>query len=142
MLKKISEFWISALFILFLLAGFMFYVTELFNLESFAERAEKHLLTIVIMVTSLITGSFVIGRLYINNQISIKEREMGDKFRRDIQDIMDRFSKEQDAKFAEQNAKIAEQNAKIAEQNINITAEIKRLLEINRELYRKVDKIP
>ncbi len=50
---------------------------------------------------------------------------MGDKFRRDIQDIMDRFSKEQDAKFAEQSAKIAEQT-------INLTAEIKRLLEINK----------
>jgi len=126
----------SVLFMLFLMAGIVFYVKGLFNLESFTGNVEKHLLAIVIMSTSVITGSFIITRLYINNQISIKEREMGDKFRRDIQDIMDRFSKEQDAKFAKQDAKFAKQDARFDQQDArldqkfaNQTAEIKQLLE-------------
>ena len=72
----------------FLIAGFAFYVGEFFNLGFFTERVEKHLFSIVIVSTSVITGSFFITKTYINSQISIKEKEMGRELREAAKEII------------------------------------------------------
>ncbi len=76
------------LFMFFLIAGFAFYVGEFFNLGFFTERVEKHLFSIVIVSTSVITGSFFITKTYINSQISIKEKEMGRELREAAKEII------------------------------------------------------
>lgn len=44
----------------------------------------------VIIATSIVTGSFFITKTYINSQRSIKEKEMGIQFRRDLGKMLNR----------------------------------------------------
>ncbi len=131
--QNLLEKIVNILFALFLIVGIVFFLFVLYGGN--IEFVEYELLPFVIVSTSVVVGSFFIIRTYIKSEISIKEIDMSKYF----SDFIQKISDKQDAKFDKQDAKfdrqyklIDEKFANLEQKLANQTAEIKQLLEKNR----------
>ena len=127
--KNISQ---AVGFILLIIFNFVTvaYLTVIVYNVFCSNNLENYNLTfIIILITSIATGSFFLVRVYIENQLGIKEKEM----LKEYQDALDKQTKEQNIKF--DNMVTTEQ---LKQQFDNINIATKKQLEKQTEQLQPV----
>ena len=127
--KKIFE---SIAYVLLLLFFTIFTVTllQLVYDRTFIiiSKDANFLVAFIVLGTSLVTGGFFLVKIYIENQLGIKEKEMIKEY----EDSLNRKIKEQ---TEQQNLKFEEQNVKFS----NLENNVKKLQEQNDEIINWIN---
>ena len=82
---------------------------------------------IILLITSIITGSFFLIKTFIENLLNKKEKEMLNDFKREIEKQSLEFSQKLKEQTAQQNEKIDQQNDKIDQQNEKIDQQSEKI---------------
>jgi len=96
--------------------------------------ANKEYLTLIaIIATSVVAGSFFVIKIYISSQISIKEKEMEEKFSNNIALIID-------SKLSQHNARFDKQDVRFDKQDMRFDQQDEKLNNIQKLLNKLVDE--
>ncbi len=125
-IKRKIDGWLTALIFIYLVLGIC--VFGISTYDNYYDKLRTNLVAFVLLATSIVATAFFFVRVYIDNQLSIKEKEMGKEFRQDVESIVDSFAKKQDARFDQQDAKFAEQDARFDQKFAQQKAELTSLL--------------
>ena len=127
--KKIFEAIAFVLYFAFNITFILFLSMIVYNVVDSTDLEKYNITFVVILITSIATGSFFLIKIYIENQLGVKEKEM----LKEYQDALDKQTKEQNHKFDEQNRKFDEQN-----RNMVTKEEFKQ---VNQKLDKVIEKI-
>ncbi len=125
--KLIFEIAFIILFIIFLIYGSIFFHKGAYNHVSF-----KNLTPIVIAATSIIAAVFFTIKIYLGNQLSIKEKKMLKEYSDKVEEVKKDFTDKFAAQTTDMNTKLAAQmtdmDKKFAQQKAELTALLNELV--------------
>ena len=100
--KSSLEIFTIYLFLILNLISLAFLSVIVYNIICYADLEKYNLTFIVILITSIATSTFFLIRIYIENQLGIKEKEMLEEYKKLLEKRDTRFDK-QDIKLEEYN---------------------------------------
>ncbi len=108
--KLIFEIAFIVIFIIFLIYGSIFFYKVSYNHVSF-----KNLTPIVIAATSIIAAVFFTIKIYLENQLSIKEKKMLKEYSDKVEEVKKDFTNKLAAQTTDIDTKFAQQKAELTE---------------------------
>ena len=123
--KKIFEAIAFVLYFAFNITFILFLSMIVYNVVDSTDLEKYNITFVVILITSIATGSFFLIKIYIENQLGVKEKEM----LKEYQDALDKQTKEQNRKFDNMVTK-EEFNHKFDEQNRKLDKVIEKITNI------------
>lgn len=122
----------------FLGLGIIVFLLVIFNAK-FLDLLKQNLLAIVIISTSVVTGAFIVIRLYVISQISIREVEMMKNFEQLSSKITEDF-KEMRSDFKEMRSEIREDFKEMKKENEKEISQLSQIAETLTDVAEKFSK--
>ncbi len=122
-IRNIIDLWTAKLVFLYLILGI--YVFGRYIYCNYSDLLEEDLIAFVVLATSIVGGVFLFVRIYIDNQLSIKEKEMLKEYSDKVEEVKKDFAEKLVFQLSSQsediNKKFATQSANISQLNTDIS---------------------
>ena len=93
--ERVLEVFTIFLFLILNIVALSFLAVIVYNILCYADIEKYNLTFIVILITSIATSAFFLIKIYIENQLGVKEKQM----LKEYQDALDKQTRKQDDRF-------------------------------------------
>ena len=104
-------------FVIYLTFSIIFIVLlsiMIYNVYSCSDLEIKdYIIALVTIITSIVIGSFFLVRVYVENQLGIKEKNMIAEYEKNLKDALDKQSQQQSQQIQQQSQQIQQQSQQI-----------------------------
>ena len=107
-----------------------------YNIFDSLDNKHNYYVAIIILVTSIATSSFFLIKIYIENQLGIKEKDMIKEYQDFVNNKIQEQTEQQNLKFEQQNIKFDN----LANNQINLTNSQQNLIKDVNKAFEKISK--